>query len=264
MTTIAPYRCAWCDSIDSPRSYGCDICSPGMKTMCDEEPEMQTRKAGFATYTHYPRIESGIVSMKELPDGWVAAKASDQAEADRKASKMLKSLEDVCAVPGVLTSSETISYPRPLLWLTNLKGPVSLDRFLKPPGCPDWIVKPFSVPVTYIPVIGLDLVIVSGGDKPLHPAWVRQIRDECRKAGVAFVFTGWGEWVPKRQRSDLSLYSNLWGTLDSEGDFSEFATPWNGHDDDGVGDEALILRVTSDRSGRILDGTTHDRYPEGL
>ncbi|HUU59671.1 MAG TPA: DUF5131 family protein, partial [Phycisphaerae bacterium] len=47
---------------------------------------------------------------------------------------------------------------------------------------------------------GLDWVIVGGetgpGARPMHPAWVRRIRDDCQAAGVPFFFKSWGEWSP--------------------------------------------------------------------
>jgi protein gp37 len=46
----------------------------------------------------------------------------------------------------------------------------------------------------------LDLVIVGGesgsGARPMHPDWVRSIRDQCQAAGVAFFFKGWGRFAP--------------------------------------------------------------------
>lgn len=46
---------------------------------------------------------------------------------------------------------------------------------------------------------GLDGVILGGesGSKarPLHPDWVRKVRDQCAAAGVPFMFKQWGEWV---------------------------------------------------------------------
>lgn len=39
-----------------------------------------------------------------------------------------------------------------------------------------------------------DLVTLRGGTAPVHPDWVRSVRDQCAVAGVAFRFGGWGEW----------------------------------------------------------------------
>jgi protein gp37 len=44
-------------------------------------------------------------------------------------------------------------------------------------------------------------VIVGGesgpGHRPIHPEWVRSIRDQCATAGVAFFFKQWGGARPK-------------------------------------------------------------------
>ena len=46
---------------------------------------------------------------------------------------------------------------------------------------------------------GIDWVITGGesgpGARPMHPDFVRSIRDQCVDAGVAFFFKQWGEWV---------------------------------------------------------------------
>jgi protein gp37 len=46
----------------------------------------------------------------------------------------------------------------------------------------------------------IDWVIVGGESgthaRPLHPDWVRSVRDQCLAAGVPFFFKQWGEWKP--------------------------------------------------------------------
>lgn len=46
---------------------------------------------------------------------------------------------------------------------------------------------------------GLDGVICGGetgpGARPLHPDWVRSLRDECVDRGLPFHFKQWGEWI---------------------------------------------------------------------
>jgi len=46
----------------------------------------------------------------------------------------------------------------------------------------------------------IDAVILGGetgpGARPMHPDWVRSVRDQCQDAGVPFYFKGWGEWAP--------------------------------------------------------------------
>lgn len=45
----------------------------------------------------------------------------------------------------------------------------------------------------------ISAVILGGetgpGARPMHPDWVRSVRDQCQAAEVPFFFKGWGEWA---------------------------------------------------------------------
>ena len=53
--------------------------------------------------------------------------------------------------------------------------------------------------------LALDLVIVGGESgpraRPMHPDWVRSLRDQCVAAGVAFHFKQWGGVVAFRRHA---------------------------------------------------------------
>lgn len=50
------------------------------------------------------------------------------------------------------------------------------------------------------PMSPLDWVIVGGesgsGARPMHPDWAIALRDDCKRAGVPFLFKQWGDWAP--------------------------------------------------------------------
>ncbi len=62
-------------------------------------------------------------------------------------------------------------------------------------------VEPLLAPISHLPLDGIDWVIVGGEsgprNRPIRPEWVRQIRDQCEKAGVPFFFKQWGGRTPK-------------------------------------------------------------------
>lgn len=91
---------------------------------------------------------------------------------------------------------------------------------------------------------GLDWVIVGGESgpiaRPMHPNWVRALRDQCTEAGVAFLFKQWGEWTPESGHR----YT----------DFHQF-------DDDP---ESFVMRVGKHTAGRELDGRLWDQFPAGI
>jgi protein gp37 len=98
---------------------------------------------------------------------------------------------------------------------------------------------------------GINAVIVGGetgpGARPLHPDWVRSVRDQCAAAGVPFFFKGWGEYLPGSQGGAGV------GVLDETQMF--YRTEW-------VNGEACY-RIGKKNAGRLLDGRTHDSLPWG-
>lgn len=57
-------------------------------------------------------------------------------------------------------------------------------------------LEPLLGPLDGLDVHGIDWVIVGGesgpGARPMDPAWVRGLRDQCRATGVPFFFKQWG------------------------------------------------------------------------
>lgn len=95
--------------------------------------------------------------------------------------------------------------------------------------------------------------VICGGEagpsaRPVHPDWLRSLRDQCAAAGVPFLLKQWGEWTPD-PKGDRCV--NLTGRhmLNNEPVGS------NGHG------TVRIARVGKRAAGRLLDGVTHDAYP---
>jgi protein gp37 len=66
---------------------------------------------------------------------------------------------------------------------------------------------------------GIDWVIVGGesgpGARPMHPDWVRQIRDQCLRAKVPFFFKQWGG--PVKSRTGRQLDGRTWDEMPCDG-----------------------------------------------
>jgi len=62
-------------------------------------------------------------------------------------------------------------------------------------------IEPLLGPLPRLVLDGIDWVIVGGesgpGHRPPRPEWIREIRDQCQDAGVAFFFKQWGGRTPK-------------------------------------------------------------------
>ena len=87
----------------------------------------------------------------------------------------------------------------------------------------------------------LDWTIVGGETgkhaRPLHPSWVRSLRDQCQHARIPFFFKQWGEYV--------------------EWDGSQSPSPSARMDD-----MTPVVWVGKKSAGRLLDGRTWEEVPE--
>lgn len=150
--------------------------------------------------------------------------------------------------------------PRLLKCLAAVRG-LSLEPLLGPIDCSHWVFNRRRVirKLMYGPAAlnedqadshvahTVDWVIVGGesgpGARPMHPDWVRSIRDQCVAAGVPFFFKQWGEWAPHTLDSPLMNISGREPMVDLAGD-------------------TIMRRVGKKKAGRVLDGRTWDEFPE--
>ncbi len=97
----------------------------------------------------------------------------------------------------------------------------------------------------------LDWLIVGGESgknaRPMHPEWVRSLRDQCVSTGVPFFFKQWGEWAPN------CLCDTKYHHKTIERPPSGLPPPYN---------RGVMFRCGTKRAGRTLDGVIHDAFPE--
>jgi len=99
--------------------------------------------------------------------------------------------------------------------------------------------------------------------RPLHPDWVRSLRDQCQAAGVPFFFKGWGEWQHDTQLEIKIIrdpnepfrliqfgIKNISHTVNLHTEGHEWP---NG---------SWSLRVGKKKSGRLLDGQEWNEMPK--
>ncbi len=75
--------------------------------------------------------------------------------------------------------------------------------------------EPLLAALPDMPLDGIQWVIVGGesgrGARPMAASWVRDIRDQCRRAGVPFFFKQWGG--VNKKRSGRELDGQTWDEL---------------------------------------------------
>jgi protein gp37 len=193
-----------------------------------------------------------------MPNVWLGVSVEDQATANERIPFLL----------DIQTHVRWIS-AEPLL------GPIDLTQIVGASG-ETWNVLDRQEAEDAAIEGGCDGIInwvVAGGEsgphaRPMHPEWVRSLRDQCAAAEVPFFFKQWGEWAPR---------SACYHTLPDGKSFADLdpgATRWpctrltesggNGHsleDCDG-GDDAYMQRVGKTLAGNLLDGVEHKEFPE--
>lgn len=129
--------------------------------------------------------------------------------------------------------------------------------------------EPLLGPLPSLDLTGIDWLIVGGesgpGSRPMHPAWVRDLRDRTRMPNVdgdgnfhplgstAFLFKQWGDWVYGEGDAQAALGDDGFAA----------AAPWAGRGRLHYWDDDLdpSYRVGKKAAGRELDGRTWDEYP---
>lgn len=91
----------------------------------------------------------------------------------------------------------------------------------------------------------IDWVIVGGqtGHKasPMHPDWVRNIRDQCIQAEIPFFFKQFGEWIQSEEPQEVYSGKSGFQTLPAK---------------------ECFIKVGKRKTGRLLDGGEWSEFPE--
>ena len=197
-----------------------------------------------------------LVIPKVLPNVWIGATITNQAEADRDIPKLLE-------VPAAVR----------FLSMEPLLGPVDLySAYLPCPNAELIVMDPETgaheccSDCDYTGTsseMGIDWVIVGGESgpkaRPMHPQWARDLRDQCAEAGVPFLFKQHGEWLATDFCDDDTamipsksvVYVRLDGSFHDGSEGVDF-----------FGGDQETAWVGKKAAGRLLDGVLHDGYPE--
>lgn len=130
---------------------------------------------------------------------WLGVSVENQEYADKRIPELLK-------IPARIR----------FLSLEPLLGPVDLRTYFNSFQSVPW--PTIAYPKIHWAICGGE----SGPNaRPMHPEWVRGIRNQCLGAGVPWFFKQWGEWIPKIERLPEHLpYTNgEWGIVDISGKY---------------------------------------------
>lgn len=169
--------------------------------------------------TKRPEHASGMTPWHgQWPDNvWVGTTVESQEWADKRVPVLAR-------IPAVVR----------FLSCEPMLGPISLCRWLPNGG----EVKGSSEQAIHWVIAGGE----SGrGARPMHPAWVRDLRDQCVMAGVAFHFKQWGNWRPLDAANQIASQR-----IELE----------------HSGTRTIFVNMGKKKAGRDLDGMFWDELPQ--
>lgn len=188
-----------------------------------------------------------------LPNVWLGVSAERQQEADAR-------------IPDLLATPAAVRF----VSLEPLLGPIDLSAVpitVAPGffgGALNWHHRGKYHEDEGIHYPTLDWIIVGGesgnGARPMHPDWVRSLRDQCAAAGKLdrFFFKQFGAWAPgenvERQKGTVATahwFGNNWS----------FSTENLANHEGHVDDQPDLYRIGKKAAGRHLDGVEHNGMP---
>lgn len=170
-----------------------------------------------------------------MPNVWVGTSVENQKVADQRIPELLKipaavrflSMEPLL---GPVNSYVTYTVDGLEVEIDYLRGTMSIEGQAR------------------VPCNKVNHIIVGGESgthaRPMHPDWVRSIRDECVDAGTPFLFKQWGAWLPYDVRCSDKYPQNM------------------GSSDHAVLEDDLFAKVGKHNSGRLLDGVEWNQFPK--
>ncbi|MCK4640417.1 MAG: phage Gp37/Gp68 family protein [Candidatus Marinimicrobia bacterium] len=208
-------------------------------------------------------VHWNIENHKVLPNVWLGVSVENQKTADERIPWLLKTPASV----RFISAEPLLEY----INFINLKGKKDSNTLSIDATIGKVIHNDFTF--TSEKINKLDQIIVGGESgsnaRPMHPDWVRSIRDQCEKAGIAFFFKQWGAWCPgKATGEDCEHFKNSYRFPNGEivslprygnhecyqwktGEFKKWATG-----------ELVSFKTGKKKAGNVLDGKIYEEYPE--
>ncbi len=209
-----------------------------MHNVLNDEATLRGVRQQIEWWTQQPRMQRAIrLGRAQVPDQliWPLPNlwAGVTLESDQMAHRANRWLSDTPAVVRFI-SCEPLITPLPSVQLDNL----------------DWVV-----------VGGEDLPPEASGYRPMHPDWVRDMRDRCASQGVAFWFKQWGSQYPVGQggrESDQRRFRDP-----TPGDLDLWISPTRDIQDHPMLGYAHLRRMHKRAAGNLLDGQQIFQVPPG-
>jgi len=222
----------WTEATWNPLT-GCTKISPGCKNCYAERMSLRLQAMGqpnyvngFALALHEHMLSIPLdwkkprrifvnsmsdLFQKDVPIGFVQKVFSVMAQADQHQFQILTKRSE-----RLLELDKNLDWHRNI-WMgvsvENQKYAFRIDHLRETHAHIKFLsLEPLLGPLRDLDLSGIDWVIVGGESgpkaRPVDPAWVRDIRDQCLEAGVAFFFKQWGG--KRKNKTGRKLDGRTW------------------------------------------------------
>lgn len=221
------------------------------------------RPERIVEYYSYKKKINGGIPWKAKDNVWIGVTAENQKKADQRVSTLL-----------------TIPAKKRFVSIEPMLGPIDLTIIKYKVRNTQFITDTLDgTTFRKHDTNKLDWVICGGESgpkaRPMHPDWVRSVRDQCASANVPFFFKQWGEWQSywfnmtskevcfKMYSSYLQFTQKDWVnkgdaciSLDGKlcktgGDMQQAQYP-----------VAIMQRLGRKNTGNMIDGVRHQNWPK--
>lgn len=105
--------------------------------------------------------------------------------------------------------------------------------------------------------------VICGGEsgpkaRPVHPDWVRDLRDQCATKNIPFFFKQWGEYLPLSQAAGWPNGGTAWGVYGIDGRLVDQSI-----NEPEPENAETMLRIGK-KAGRLLDGREWSQFPVNI
>lgn len=201
--------------------------------------ETRERLSDSILNASYP-IKGNIYDPREkygwpLQNVWLGVTAENQKQADKRIrilieTKAVKRFVSIEPMLGIVDLSEYY-FPYRLIKHVSRENRTKIIDLL------DWVI--------------------CGGEsgskaRPMHPDWVRSLRDQCEDSKTPFFFKQWGEYIPSYSAGMNSESLDQW--------MQKFGNAWVKRSfkfPDGM----VVVKVGRKQAGSKIDGIEHKQIP---